>query len=275
MTSARSYKKALPPEQARYELSRNAGTQFDPDVVRAFLNVSVGRLHLAGGPLAWLSSVPGVRDVATGPLGRRRVDRPVRSRPPGWRSWRSPPASSRGRGPTRHEQAVAIETVFPTTTALPPQNAPRCRAQPGRPRPRADRPARRDGADDRAGHGRRRAPSRPRPRRCRPRPAASSGAADDRGADRHDHDGDRRRRPRRPPRRRPPRRRRRHDDDGRDDGADHDHDDRPPRPDHDHVDHHDGAHDDDHHDRADHDHDARPARPPRRPPARRDGAPIA
>ena len=28
-----------------------------------------GRLHLAGGPLAWLSSVPGVRDVATGLSG--------------------------------------------------------------------------------------------------------------------------------------------------------------------------------------------------------------
>jgi putative nucleotidyltransferase with HDIG domain len=69
MTSARSYKKALPPDQARFELSRNAGTQFDADVVRAFLNVSVGRLHLAGGPLAWLSSIPGVRDVATGLSG--------------------------------------------------------------------------------------------------------------------------------------------------------------------------------------------------------------
>ena len=69
MTSARSYKKALPPSQARFELSRNGGTQFDPEVVRAFLNVSVGRLHLAGGPLAWLASVPGVRDVATGLSG--------------------------------------------------------------------------------------------------------------------------------------------------------------------------------------------------------------
>jgi putative nucleotidyltransferase with HDIG domain len=69
MTSARSYKKALPPAQARFELSRNAGTQFDPAVVRALLNVSVGRLHLAGGPLAWLSSIPGVRDVATGLSG--------------------------------------------------------------------------------------------------------------------------------------------------------------------------------------------------------------
>ena len=69
MTSTRSYKKALPPEQARFELSRNSGSQFDPEVVRAFLNVSVGRLHLAGGPLAWLTSLPGVRDVATGLSG--------------------------------------------------------------------------------------------------------------------------------------------------------------------------------------------------------------
>ena len=58
MTSARSYKKPLPAEQARLELTRNSGTQFDPDVVRAFLGVSVGRLHLIAGPFAWLSQVP-------------------------------------------------------------------------------------------------------------------------------------------------------------------------------------------------------------------------
>ena len=65
MTSARSYKKALPAEQARYELTRNSGTQFDPDVVRALLGVSVGRLHLAGGPLSWLAQIPGAREAVT------------------------------------------------------------------------------------------------------------------------------------------------------------------------------------------------------------------
>ncbi|MEM9200478.1 MAG: HD-GYP domain-containing protein [Actinomycetota bacterium] len=56
MTSTRSYKKALSPEAAREELINNAGTQFDPDVVRAFLNVGLRRMKLAG-PLAWLGEL--------------------------------------------------------------------------------------------------------------------------------------------------------------------------------------------------------------------------
>jgi HD-GYP domain-containing protein (c-di-GMP phosphodiesterase class II) len=39
MTSHRVYRAALDPEQARAELSRGAGTQFDPRVVEAFLRV--------------------------------------------------------------------------------------------------------------------------------------------------------------------------------------------------------------------------------------------
>jgi hypothetical protein len=65
MTSARSYKRALPAEQARYELTRNSGTQFDADVVRAFLGISLGRLHLIAGPFAWLSQIPLLAPVTT------------------------------------------------------------------------------------------------------------------------------------------------------------------------------------------------------------------
>jgi hypothetical protein len=65
MTSARSYKKPLPAAQARYELTRNSGTQFDAEVVRALLRVSVGRLHLAAGPLSWLAQFPGFREGVT------------------------------------------------------------------------------------------------------------------------------------------------------------------------------------------------------------------
>jgi HD-GYP domain-containing protein (c-di-GMP phosphodiesterase class II)/outer membrane biosynthesis protein TonB len=56
MTSARSYKKPMPHEVARQELTSCAGAQFDPVVVRAFLNVSVGRLRSATGVLSWLAS---------------------------------------------------------------------------------------------------------------------------------------------------------------------------------------------------------------------------
>jgi HD-GYP domain-containing protein (c-di-GMP phosphodiesterase class II) len=58
MTSARSYKKPFPPAQARVELTDNAGTQFDPVVVRAFLEISIGDLRRVMGPIAWLATVP-------------------------------------------------------------------------------------------------------------------------------------------------------------------------------------------------------------------------
>ena len=58
ITSVRSYKKAISPAEARAELTRCAGTQFDPAVVRAFMNLSLGRLRLAMGPLSWLAQLP-------------------------------------------------------------------------------------------------------------------------------------------------------------------------------------------------------------------------
>ncbi|MCU1432285.1 MAG: hypothetical protein JWP95_1390 [Actinotalea sp.] len=63
ITSARSYKKPLPAAVARAELARCAGQQFDPDVVRAFLAVGLGRLRRVAGPLAVLSGVPGLQTV--------------------------------------------------------------------------------------------------------------------------------------------------------------------------------------------------------------------
>jgi len=58
MTAARAYKRPMPAAEARRELARCAGTQFDPMVVRAFLNISVGKLRLAMGPLSWLAQLP-------------------------------------------------------------------------------------------------------------------------------------------------------------------------------------------------------------------------
>jgi hypothetical protein len=56
MTSMRSYKKPMAPDKARQELAACAGTQFDPEVVRAFLAVSVWRLRLAA-PFSWFGSL--------------------------------------------------------------------------------------------------------------------------------------------------------------------------------------------------------------------------
>ncbi len=63
MTAARPYKKPMTPLGAREELTRCAGTQFDPAVVRAFLAISLGRLRWVAGPLSWLAQLPFLRMV--------------------------------------------------------------------------------------------------------------------------------------------------------------------------------------------------------------------
>lgn len=68
MTSARAYKAPLSTAEARRRLAADAGHQFDPDVVRAFLNLSFGRLRVAAGPLTWLAQVPFLRPAAA--IGR-------------------------------------------------------------------------------------------------------------------------------------------------------------------------------------------------------------
>jgi putative nucleotidyltransferase with HDIG domain len=69
MTAARSYKKPMSVVHARRELARCAGGQFDPVIVRAFLNISLGRLVWQVGPASWLAQLPfvGIRGI-TGPL---------------------------------------------------------------------------------------------------------------------------------------------------------------------------------------------------------------
>lgn len=58
ITSIRSYKEAATPAEARAELVRCSGSQFDPRLVRAFVNISLGRMRFLVGPLAWLSNAP-------------------------------------------------------------------------------------------------------------------------------------------------------------------------------------------------------------------------
>ena len=58
MTSHRSYKVAYPVASAQAERARGAGTQFDPQVVRAFLAIPRQRLAAIAGPLAWVSEHP-------------------------------------------------------------------------------------------------------------------------------------------------------------------------------------------------------------------------
>ncbi|MEY2401030.1 MAG: hypothetical protein QOJ08_1141 [Ilumatobacteraceae bacterium] len=82
MTSVRSYKKPGTAAEARAELARCAGTQFDANVVRAFLSISLGKLRLAMGPLSWLTQLAffptglvGATAAAPRADGRSRIDR--------------------------------------------------------------------------------------------------------------------------------------------------------------------------------------------------------
>ena len=65
MTASRSYKKPMSVPAARRELAACAGEQFDPAIVRLFLNVSLGRLWWMVGPMSWTALVP-----VLGPLQR-------------------------------------------------------------------------------------------------------------------------------------------------------------------------------------------------------------
>lgn len=58
MTAARTYKRPMGVTAARRELAACAGGQFDPAVVRAFLNVSLGRLKWTVGPASWIAHLP-------------------------------------------------------------------------------------------------------------------------------------------------------------------------------------------------------------------------
>jgi HD-GYP domain-containing protein (c-di-GMP phosphodiesterase class II) len=58
MTARRSYQPAMSPRHALREISENAESQFDPMVVRAFLNLSANRLRRVMGPLAVLAQLP-------------------------------------------------------------------------------------------------------------------------------------------------------------------------------------------------------------------------
>ncbi len=58
MTAARSYKPPLPVDDALAEVARNAGTQFDPAVVRAFLAIPPRRIRMVMGSFGWVGNVP-------------------------------------------------------------------------------------------------------------------------------------------------------------------------------------------------------------------------
>jgi putative nucleotidyltransferase with HDIG domain len=67
ITAARSYKKPMTIQEARLEITRCAGTQFDPEMVRAFLQISIGDLRKAMGPFSWIAQLTLFGRLATAP----------------------------------------------------------------------------------------------------------------------------------------------------------------------------------------------------------------
>ncbi len=58
MTAARSYKRPMSATEARVELTEYAEAQFDPEVVRALLSISIGRLWRRIGVVSWMAQFP-------------------------------------------------------------------------------------------------------------------------------------------------------------------------------------------------------------------------
>jgi hypothetical protein len=65
MTAVRSYHAPKSAEEARDELVRCSGTQFDPTIVRAFMTVSIPRMQSVMGPLAVVAQLPFLGPIAT------------------------------------------------------------------------------------------------------------------------------------------------------------------------------------------------------------------
>jgi HD-GYP domain-containing protein (c-di-GMP phosphodiesterase class II) len=61
MTAARPYHQPKSPAEARRELVRCSGTQFDPTIVHAFLEVPLRRLRLVTGPASLVAHTPVLR----------------------------------------------------------------------------------------------------------------------------------------------------------------------------------------------------------------------
>jgi len=63
MTASRPYHKPKSPAEARRELLRCSGTQFDPAIVLAFLEVPFRRLRHVSGPAAFFAQTPVLRGI--------------------------------------------------------------------------------------------------------------------------------------------------------------------------------------------------------------------
>ncbi|HUR17912.1 MAG TPA: HD domain-containing phosphohydrolase [Acidimicrobiales bacterium] len=169
MTSVRSYSAGITPAAARRELARKAGSDFDPAVVRAFLNIGLGRVRWVMGPLAFLSVVPfapglgGLRSavthtgrtvamgtvslVATATVMSPPADVPLRAPVTSESSARPAPragATTPVAPPPEPVEEVEVDSAPAAVPSAPSASAPALRASP---RPAAGAPAQPVGAE--------------------------------------------------------------------------------------------------------------------------------
>ncbi len=151
ITATRSYKPSQSPQWARRELATNAGTQFDPEVVRAFLNVSIGKLRGVMWPLSWIAHIPFLGSTVTAPatgLAAATVAVIGSSITGGGLGSGVPPEIDPiERGPVASVPAHEVELGTPTTTMLVvPAPAARSGIVDAAAGPPGDEPRRPDGA---------------------------------------------------------------------------------------------------------------------------------
>lgn len=133
MTTSRSYSRARSAALARQELTDCAGAQFDPQVVRSFLSISLGRLRWVFGPLTWLAEVPllaldrggQAARLATAALGvgglavAGTIAQPAAAEPPGASPRPGVAASPFSSAPAVAESARSAVPVIPTLLPTP------------------------------------------------------------------------------------------------------------------------------------------------------------
>jgi HD-GYP domain-containing protein (c-di-GMP phosphodiesterase class II) len=147
MTTARPYKRPFSPTAARNELVACSGTHFDPTIVRAFLNVSLGRLWRTIGVSAWISQVPLLPQISSGLSVAGTQGLPMAARgmatlalvagasaaAPSPVAASGPSASTSVSAPLSTPQATAARTA-------PTSRVPSPRPAPGPPRPKPTAP---------------------------------------------------------------------------------------------------------------------------------------
>lgn len=138
MTARRTYRDAVSTEAARAELARCAGSQFDPAMVRAFLNISIGRLRWVVGPAALVAQLPFLAGESTGALAGA-ASRAAVGAAVGIGALVAPPHHSHAHPPVAAVHQSSAATAAPATTTLtvtvpqittPTTLAPRTRSRP-------------------------------------------------------------------------------------------------------------------------------------------------